>query len=236
MKKHFIARHDTAGRLMMKAIQAGTKGDNTFVADLGKKTEMQLGATSTRLLPGIVTEATIQRYIESLDGYAVAADELTQEKEQQHCDDLGPDLEHEIETAKFEHGERSLEIIAPEDRLKMRPDIMMLDITTEEYEALINTFSRKRGAGDADSPQNIPKQKIVIVEIGYVSDTRYWDKRKAKEQQHKLLCELLRREGHDVELSCGAWNARICFQVSPESDDCIGSLSLRPKDIGKKAI
>ena len=200
MKKHFIARHDTAGRLMMKAIQAGTKGNNTFVADLGKKTEMQqLGATSTRLLPGIATEATIQRYIESLDEYAVAEDELTQELEQQHCDDLGPDLEHEIETAKLEHGERSLGIIAPEDRLKMRPDIMMLDITIEEYEALINRLNRKRGADDADSPQNIPKQKIVIVEIGYVSDTRYWDKRKAKEQQHKLLCELLRREGHVVE-------------------------------------
>ena len=68
----------------------------------------QLGATSTRLLPGIATEATIQRYIESLDEYAVAEDELTQEQEQQHCDDLGPDLEHEIETAKLEHGERSL--------------------------------------------------------------------------------------------------------------------------------
>ena len=81
----------------------------------------------------------------------------------------------------------------------MRPDIMMLDITTEEYEALINRLSRKRGADDAESPENIPKQKIAIVEIGYVSDTRHWDKRKAKEQQHKLLCELLRREGHDVE-------------------------------------
>ena len=39
--------------------------------------------------------------------YAVAdlhEHELTHELELQHSDDLGPDLEHEIETAKFEHG------------------------------------------------------------------------------------------------------------------------------------
>ena len=140
----------------------------------------QLGNTSTRLLPGIATEAALQRYVDSLDEYAVAEDELTHELEQQHCDDLGPDLAHENEIAKLEHGDRSLGIIAPEDRLKMRPDIMTLYITTEEYDALINRLSRKRGADDTDSPQNIPQQKILIVEIGYVSDTRYWDKRKAK--------------------------------------------------------
>ena len=35
--------------------------------------------------------------------------------------------------------------------------------------------------------------------IGYVADTRYEDKLKAKAKQHKLLCKLLEKEGHEVE-------------------------------------
>ena len=46
----------------------------------------------------------------------------------------------------------------------------------------------------------IGRKKITILEIGYVADTRYDDKYKAKIQQHKSLCQILEKEGHKVKL------------------------------------
>ena len=46
----------------------------------------------------------------------------------------------------------------------------------------------------------IGPKKITIMEIGYIADTKYEDKYQAKIQQHKSLCQILEKEGHEVEL------------------------------------
>ena len=45
----------------------------------------------------------------------------------------------------------------------------------------------------------IGPRKITILDIGYVADTRYEDKYRAK-IQHRSLCQMLEKEGHEVEL------------------------------------
>ena len=76
----------------------------------------------------------------------------------------------------------------------------MAGITKDELDDLTNRQNKKRKA-DGSSPNcvTIGPRKITIVEIGYVAETRYDDKLKAKIQQHKVLCDLLTREWRDVE-------------------------------------
>ena len=84
----------------------------------------------------------------------------------------------------------------------MRLDIMMVDLTTND---LNKTESRAPKKRKADGEQTTVKdmiggKKITILKIGYVADTRYEDKYKAKVQQHKSLCQILEKEGHEVKL------------------------------------
>ena len=60
MVKSYIARHNKAGRLIIKAITKGTSGNNVFIADLGTQENMQaMGALDTRLPPWLAQETTI---------------------------------------------------------------------------------------------------------------------------------------------------------------------------------
>ena len=60
MVKSYIARHNEAGRLILKAITKGTSGNNVFIADLGTQENMQaMGALDTRLPPWLAQETTI---------------------------------------------------------------------------------------------------------------------------------------------------------------------------------
>ena len=59
MVKSHIARHNEAGRLILKAITKGTSGNNLFIADLGTQENMQaMGALDTRLPPWLAQETT----------------------------------------------------------------------------------------------------------------------------------------------------------------------------------
>ena len=68
----------------------------------------------------------------------------------------------------------SLGIAAPEDRLKMRPDIMMVDLTTNDLSDMENRAPKKRKAGgeQATIKDMIGRKKLSISEIEYVADTR----------------------------------------------------------------
>ena len=60
MVKSYIARHNEAGRLILKAITKGTSGNNVFIADLGTQENMQaMGALDMRLPPWLAQETTI---------------------------------------------------------------------------------------------------------------------------------------------------------------------------------
>ena len=60
MVKSYIARHNEAGRLILKTITKGTSGNNVFIADLGTQEDMQaMGALDTRLPSWLTQETTI---------------------------------------------------------------------------------------------------------------------------------------------------------------------------------
>ena len=66
------------------------------------------------------------------------------------------------------------------------PDIMLMSLTTDDLRDKESRVIKKR---KADREQTILKdmigpQKITTLEIGYVADTRYDNKYKAKIQQH----------------------------------------------------
>ena len=157
--------------MILKAITKGTSGNTVFIADLGTQENMQaLGALDTRLPPWLAQETTIL--------------EMRQD---------GEDMNRTFE---------SLSIIAPGDQLKMRPDIMMVDLTTNDLSSIQNRAPKKRKADGEQTTlkEMIGRKEITILEIGYVADTRYDDKYKAKIQQHRSLCQILEKEGHEVML------------------------------------
>ena len=95
MVKSYIARHNEASRLILKAITKGTSGNNVFIADLGTQETMRVtGALDTRLPPWLAQESTIS--------------EMRQDGEE------------------TDRTTDSLSVTAPEHRLKMKPDVMMV--------------------------------------------------------------------------------------------------------------
>ena len=167
----YIARHNEAGRVILEAITKGTSGKNVAIADLGTQEYMQaMGAQDTRLPPWLAQETTIS--------------EMRQDGEEK------------------DRTTRSFGITAPEDRLKVRPDIMMVDLTTNDLKKVENRTSKKcKADGEQTTLKNmIDQKKLTILEIGYVADTRYGDKYKAKTLQHRSLCQTLEKEGHGVKL------------------------------------
>ena len=85
-------------------------------------------------------------------------------------------------------------------RNKMRPDIMMVEMTDAERTKYL--------PHDADTGQALPSlpaempsgktRKIHIVEVGYCSDTRYLRKLEEKEKQHSALESALKSYGYEV--------------------------------------
>ena len=63
----------------------------------------------------------------------------------------------------------------------MRPDILILP-----------------GLRAKDNPQPLDKYEIILVEVGYCSDTNHNIKIRAKQQQHADLIAALRLAGHTV--------------------------------------
>ena len=89
----------------------------------------------------------------------------------------------------------SLGITAPEDRLKMRPDIMMVDLATNDLSDMESRAPKERKANGEKTTlkEMIGQKKIIILEIGYVADTRYDDKYKAEIQQHRSRCQIMEK-------------------------------------------
>ena len=60
MVESYVARHNEAGRLILKAITKGTSGNKVFIAGLGTQENMQaMGAPDTRLPSLLAQETTI---------------------------------------------------------------------------------------------------------------------------------------------------------------------------------
>ena len=84
----------------------------------------------------------------------------------------------------------------------MRPDNMMVDLSTYDLKDMESRAPKTRKAnGEKTTPKEmVALKKITILEIGYVADTRSDVKYKARIQQHKSLCQILEKEGHEVKL------------------------------------
>lgn len=88
-----------------------------------------------------------------------------------------------------------------DSRSKMRPDIMIVEMTAAEQQTYI-PFGDMTGATLPTLPalmQNGKARRIWIVEGGYCSDTQYEDKLKEKEGQHMMLQTALEGHGYQVQ-------------------------------------
>ena len=131
-------------------------------------------------------------------------------------------------------------VFAPEDRLKLRPDILMTDMTTGEIKTAEADFARQQRKRKADrNPPNrthdvIKGQKIISVEIGYVADTRYEDKLSNKFDQHKLLCSCLHLKGMKCKFYPSYSVHRALYLSVFKGNDSTRGLQKQSDDISKK--
>ena len=177
MTKSFIARHNEAGRMILKAIKNGPIGNHYMIADIGTEEHMtDLGVQDMRL-PDWLAKPEI---IEKLN--AISTTEEWKDRKDT-CEGWSR--------------------MDPTDRLKLRPDIMIVNVTNQEAASLHQgpKMSNKRTRSGVQIPilRDSPIYEIKIIEIGYSSDTRYIEKLQEKEQQHAQLCRILREEGHKVD-------------------------------------
>ena len=87
-------------------------------------------------------------------------------------------------------------------RDKMRPDIMIVEMTEAEQHLYLHHGANSRHTL-SDLPANMPNgspRKVSIVEVGYCSDTRYLEKIQQKEEQHSALETALRSYGYEVAI------------------------------------
>ena len=84
-------------------------------------------------------------------------------------------------------------------RRKLRPDIMITDITPGEKFSCKPSRKRGRHGGQHNhhitTTANGRARRVWIVEVGYCSDTRYLDKLQEKTRQHRQLQSLLMDKG-----------------------------------------
>ena len=86
--------------------------------------------------------------------------------------------------------------IAPADRNRLRPDIMLVAMEMTQSECmrymrhsqrdleLLTTINSKSRADGSSGPQ---RRKVCLIEGGYTSDTRHLEKLAQKQTQHRKL-------------------------------------------------
>ena len=83
---------------------------------------------------------------------------------------------------------------AADTRTKMRPDMMIVEMTTAEQQQYLRHDDNSGSRMTPLTPMmpNGNSRSIKIVEGGYCSDTRYEEKLQEKEAQHQALKEALK--------------------------------------------
>ena len=89
---------------------------------------------------------------------------------------------------------------AADTRNKMRPDMMIVEMTTAEQQQYLRHDDNSGSKMTPLTPMmpNGNPRSVEIVEGGYCSDTRYEEKLQEKGAQHKALEEALRDYGYSV--------------------------------------
>ncbi len=97
------------------------------------------------------------------------------------------------------------------ERGKLRPDIMLVELTDVEREA--HMAGEEMALLNATMQTNRPR-KVWIVEGGYCTDIQYSDKYKHKETQHEHLQTLLQAHGFELPIILGFIGATCKMAVS----------------------
>ena len=84
-------------------------------------------------------------------------------------------------------------------RQKLRPDIMVVEMTSTEQRKYANNTRGRTHKRLAPLVGN-KARKVWLIEGGYCSDTRYEGKMAEKTQQHQQVVHLLTMCGYDVHL------------------------------------
>ena len=112
--------------------------------------------------------------------------------------------------------------IDPADRNRLRPDIMLVNMSQSEcmsyerhsrrqLEFSTTTNSQSRANGSS-GPQ---RRRVWLIEGGYTSDTRHLAKLAEKETQHRKLVGALELRGFDVKPMICFWGWRHDLQIVP---------------------
>ncbi len=92
-------------------------------------------------------------------------------------------------------------------RDKMRPDVMMVELTHEEQ----RMYSHARDAVLSNllthTGHNCKRRKVRILEVGYSSNTKYEEKFQEKTLQHQALVNTLTQRGYDASPYSGRGDA-----------------------------
>lgn len=85
-------------------------------------------------------------------------------------------------------------------RSRLRPDIMLVELTRHEQATYKNGSSQHNEEGALSTTIGDKRRKVWILEGGYCSDTNYARKYEQKTQQHQKLCHMLTQHGYEVRL------------------------------------
>ena len=88
-------------------------------------------------------------------------------------------------------------------RKAVRPDLLMVSITTQHAHALEQRNQRTQDGGmniTLHTEQEACNIKVTIIEVGYCMETRYHDKHKAKMEQHAKLRDALQHVGYHCSI------------------------------------
>ena len=201
MKSLYISRHDEAMRKVLKHINQGKHGAFLKIADIGRS-------------------------------------ELT--------NDLGV-LDKRTPTWLLADGTLQTCGLLASKRSVLRPDLFIIEVTQEEQltytsledHPLLSTTvrNRRRPASQRDSRQGprtqaaIRQRKVWVLEGGYTSDTRYLDKIREKEEQHKTLLEALRLQGFDTRLGILAFG--VGGTIFKTTQDALRDVGVMPTEMKK---
>lgn len=136
--------------------------------------------------------------------------------------------------------------MAPTDRLKLCPDIMIVNVTNQEAAILeAGQTNSVKGQGQCEQTTRVltasqsKSYDIKVVEIGYGSDTRYIEKLQEKAQQHSQLCKLLKEEGvegHKVEFYLSYSGHKAASSNASQSINILKHPNTNTKGSAKKVV
>ena len=178
LKAMYISRHDAAMRKVLKAITRGPHGSFLKIADIGRDELVKdLGIVSKRIPPWLLTDADYESAGLSADRRQI----------------LRPD----ILIIEVSHAEQ----VRYSTAAGQRPLTTKVDYHVPQALQARAPKGNRAIPHDASRSAQLPRRRIIwLLEGGYTSDTRYEEKFREKQDQHRTLIDMLESKGFEVRL------------------------------------